>query len=96
MLVLENLNYASPQTVLYQRATVVATELVLVFAVAHYFRSTHFRAIFFAQSSARDASTAGMVLAVINAGLFITDHVHFQYNAMLLVPRPLYQAARLA
>lgn len=36
MLVVDNLNYDSWQTVYFQRATVIVTEIVLVFALNRY------------------------------------------------------------
>lgn len=68
---LSSLGYASEATVLYQRLTVIAAELVLL--VATYFWGKAFP----------DGSRI-LTLVAFNAGLLIVDHMHFQYNGLLL------------
>jgi alpha-1,3-glucosyltransferase len=73
MVVVSNLNHASEATVIFQRATVVVTEAVLIFAV--YLFSKRTKPAFF---------TTLLFLVALNPGLLIVDHTHFQYNGLLL------------
>lgn len=66
-----NLGYASAGTVLFQRLSVITTEVVLLLAT------------FFWGDPYPD--TIRMVtLVAFNAGLIMVDHIHFQYNGLLL------------
>jgi alpha-1,3-glucosyltransferase len=69
--------YASERTILFQRTTVVVTDLVLVGAVLHALPRQRVKQ--------RDVSFA---LVVAHAGLLLVDHIHFQYNGMLLGAQP--------
>jgi len=71
--------YESAGTILFQRLSVIVTELILVVAVLVHSHSAN-------ASSSKSAGhgPAIAVLLALNAGLFITDHVHFQYNGFLL------------
>lgn len=72
MLQVDNLEYASDATVLFQRLSVCVTSLVLVAAML---RATD------------KGSTKGLVtfaLVVCNAGLIMVDNIHFQYNSILM------------
>ena len=73
MLVVSNLNYASEATVAFQRTTVVVTEGVLLLAA--YLFSKRVRPGAFA--------LLGFLVA-LNPGLLVVDHIHFQYNGLLL------------
>ncbi|KNC87540.1 hypothetical protein SARC_00364 [Sphaeroforma arctica JP610] len=75
MLQIANLNYASRNTVLFQRFSVIATDLVLYYAVTQYV-STQF-------ITHRQRHTC-VCLVVLNCGLLLLDHIHFQYNSVLL------------
>ncbi|XP_022625148.1 probable dolichyl pyrophosphate Glc1Man9GlcNAc2 alpha-1,3-glucosyltransferase isoform X3 [Seriola dumerili] len=81
MLLVENLNYASPSTVLFQRLSVVFTDLVFIYAAKECCRCVQ------EQKSSRDVlNRPSFVLAVLllwNFGLLIVDHIHFQYNGFL-------------
>ncbi|CAG8901094.1 unnamed protein product [Penicillium nalgiovense] len=70
MLVVKNLGYESWQTVYFQRATVILTELVLVYALIRSF--------------AEQAGCAcGQSFHPTIPGLLIIDHIHFQYNGFM-------------
>lgn len=72
MLDVAALGYASAACKAYMRATVLATELVLAAALyAHY------------TLAPSDANRCLLVGALLHPGLFIVDHVHFQYNGLL-------------
>uniref|UniRef100_A0A7S1AES7 Alpha-1,3-glucosyltransferase n=1 Tax=Noctiluca scintillans TaxID=2966 RepID=A0A7S1AES7_NOCSC len=74
MLVLENLEYASPGTIIFQRATVLFGDLLLVAGVCRA-----------ASACAPKASLAAPVaLVLFNPALMMVDHIHFQYNGMML------------
>ncbi|KAJ5980862.1 hypothetical protein N7481_008160 [Penicillium waksmanii] len=75
MLVVQNLGYDSWQTVYFQRATVIVTELVLVFALSRYVKS--------APSWDKQAAHVASLSILLSPGLFIIDHIHFQYNGFL-------------
>ncbi|KAL4916584.1 glycosyl transferase [Aspergillus aurantiobrunneus] len=75
MLVVGNLNYGSWQTIYFQRATAILTELVLVYALNRFIQSTP-------QSNKHLAHVAGLSI-LLSPGLFIIDHIHFQYNGFL-------------
>ncbi|XP_013883566.1 dolichyl pyrophosphate Glc1Man9GlcNAc2 alpha-1,3-glucosyltransferase [Austrofundulus limnaeus] len=81
LLQVQNLNYCSRSTVLFQRLSVVFTDLVFIYAVRQCCRCVE------EQRSCRDIWTRpSFVLAVLllwNFGLFIVDHIHFQYNGFL-------------
>ena len=72
--------YASDATVLFQRLSVIATEAVLLLSVRAFQRGQRRCA----SADAADPAPVIVVLLALNAGIFITDHVHFQYNGLLL------------
>ncbi len=77
MLRVDNLDYASPATVLFQRLSVIASDLVLAWGVKTCSDA--------ACDGARRPSKFGemSLLVLANAGLLMVDHVHFQYNGFL-------------
>ncbi|XP_075888181.1 dolichyl pyrophosphate Glc1Man9GlcNAc2 alpha-1,3-glucosyltransferase isoform X2 [Nelusetta ayraudi] len=81
MLLVENLNYASPSTVLFQRLSVIFTDLLFIFAARECCRCVQ------EQKGSRDLlNRPSFILAVLliwNFGLLIVDHIHFQYNGFL-------------
>ncbi|KAM6911413.1 dolichyl pyrophosphate Glc1Man9GlcNAc2 alpha-1,3-glucosyltransferase isoform 2-T2 [Lycodopsis pacificus] len=82
MLLVENLNYVSPSAVLFQRLSVIFTDVLFIYAARECCRCVQ------EQKGSRDVlSRPSFVLAVLllwNFGLLIVDHVHFQYNGFLL------------
>ena len=68
-----NLDYASDATVVFQRLTVIASEALLLWAV---------------WLAAEDLPPRRRLLAFFlvaaHPGLIIVDHIHFQYNGVLL------------
>lgn len=83
------LNYDSWQTVYFQRVTVIATELVLVYALHLYITppelsltvANPFRYVKGSKSKATAHAAALSVL--LSPGLLVIDHIHFQYNGFL-------------
>ncbi|KAF1344706.1 glycosyl transferase [Delphinella strobiligena] len=73
ILEVHNLPYDSWQTVYFQRATVLVTELVLLYAL-HLYTSP---------LSSRKTSHAAALSIFLSPGLLIIDHIHFQYNGFL-------------
>ncbi|BGP16632.1 hypothetical protein JCM10213_000452 [Rhodosporidiobolus nylandii] len=73
---LDNLGYAAASAVNFQRTTVILSELVLVFALFRWART----------STKPDYPTAFLIAAavVFHPGLIIVDKIHFQYNGFLL------------
>mmetsp|Transcript_21820 Transcript_21820/g.39149 ORF Transcript_21820/g.39149 Transcript_21820/m.39149 type:complete len:498 (+) Transcript_21820:85-1578(+) len=66
MLVVNNLEYASPETVFFQRISVIFGDLVLL------------------AGTWRLGGVKAAALVLCNSALLLVDHVHFQYNGMLL------------
>ncbi|RMJ22824.1 hypothetical protein PHISP_06295 [Aspergillus sp. HF37] len=75
MLSVEHLNYDSWQTVYFQRATVILSELVLLYALDRFVKSA-------SQANKQLAYVAGLSI-LLSPGLLIIDHIHFQYNGFL-------------
>lgn len=75
MVRLYNLDYASHQTVYFQRATVILSELVLVCALQLFIDSTPL-------PSKRAAQVTALSI-LLSPGLLMIDHVHFQYNGFM-------------
>ncbi|KAL4883445.1 glycosyl transferase [Aspergillus karnatakaensis] len=75
MLVVRNLDYGSWQTIYFQRATVILTELVLVYALNKFIKSIP-------QPNKHLAHAASLSI-LLSPGLLIIDHIHFQYNGFL-------------
>jgi alpha-1,3-glucosyltransferase len=72
---IDSLNFASENTVLFMRLSVIVTDLPLIIVTWLYFSknvSTFRRKIFF------------FVIVSLNAGLLLVDHIHFQYNGLLI------------
>lgn len=64
--------YSSALTVMYQRATVMVSELVLYWGLMRYLKT--------GTSSSLVVVAASIFL---HPGLWIVDHIHFQYNGLL-------------
>jgi alpha-1,3-glucosyltransferase len=77
MLAISATPYASAETVAYQRSTVIAADVLLLLGSA---------ALAAAQSPAPSRADRQMsvTLAFLNGGLLLVDHVHFQYNGMMI------------
>uniref|UniRef100_A0A671KI93 Alpha-1,3-glucosyltransferase n=2 Tax=Sinocyclocheilus anshuiensis TaxID=1608454 RepID=A0A671KI93_9TELE len=80
MLVVQNLNYASPATVLFQRLSVIVADVVFFYAVKECCKCLR-------EGKGKDLlgkpSFILTVLLLWNFGLLIVDHIHFQYNGFL-------------
>ena len=74
MLVINHLNYKSVQTVIFQRMSVIVTDLVLAVGV---------KICSNAITTQKPENNWLPILILTNAGLFIVDHIHFQYNGFL-------------
>lgn len=86
MVELKNYNYASPETIVFQRLSVIVADLVLALGTkecCQYLSTSGVR------KSSKWGSRWGSPAAVLqllllgNAGLLIVDHIHFQYNGFL-------------
>ncbi|CAK7269360.1 glycosyl transferase [Sporothrix epigloea] len=75
MLRVRNLNYASWETVYFQRSTVLISEVFLVFALQKFVDSCH--------GLPKRAAQAVSISIILSPGLLIIDHIHFQYNGFL-------------
>ncbi|KAL0993744.1 hypothetical protein UPYG_G00113060 [Umbra pygmaea] len=81
MLVVQNLSYSSPATILFQRLSVIATDVVFIYAVRECSRSVREE-----KGSKELLVRPCFILATLllwNYGLLIVDHIHFQYNGFL-------------
>lgn len=70
-----NLEHDSWQTVYFQRATVIISELILLHALQTIIDSTPL-------PSKRAAQVAALSI-LLSPGLLIIDHIHFQYNGAM-------------
>ncbi|XP_075448735.1 dolichyl pyrophosphate Glc1Man9GlcNAc2 alpha-1,3-glucosyltransferase isoform X3 [Ascaphus truei] len=81
MLKVENLNYASRETILFQRFSVIITDVLFIYAVRQCCKCVT------GQKDRCDVlERPGFILAVLllwNFGLLVVDHIHFQYNGFL-------------
>ncbi|KAL2181618.1 glycosyltransferase family 57 protein [Thermothelomyces heterothallicus CBS 202.75] len=75
MLKVYNLEYDSWQTVYFQRFTVIITELLLVYSLQLFVDSSH--------GASKRAAQAAAISILLSPGLFIIDHIHFQYNGVM-------------
>ncbi|KAF2836712.1 glycosyltransferase family 57 protein [Patellaria atrata CBS 101060] len=73
LLNIKALDFDSWQTVYFQRSTVIATELVLIYALHLYVKTS---------PSTKNAHCAALSI-LLSPGLLIIDHIHFQYNGFL-------------
>ncbi|KAJ2711794.1 glycosyl transferase, partial [Coemansia sp. D1744] len=71
---INNLGYASPSCVMFQRLTVLVSELVLFMALRRVVRI----------KGNTVQGRISMALVFLSPGFVFVDHVHFQYNGVLL------------
>ncbi|XP_072941795.1 dolichyl pyrophosphate Glc1Man9GlcNAc2 alpha-1,3-glucosyltransferase [Epargyreus clarus] len=71
MLKLENLNYDSPMTILFQRLSVIVLDIVYIYGIKS------------CSTLVSNGKALVFILLVSNPGLLIVDHIHFQYNGFL-------------
>nr|CAD7443010.1 unnamed protein product [Timema bartmani] len=86
MLIVDNLNYASSETIHFQRLSVIIADLVFAYGVKEC--CSYLSVCGVRKSSKWDLkwespTTTLQLLLLGNAGLFIVDHIHFQYNGYL-------------
>ncbi|KAI3650745.1 hypothetical protein MP228_004226 [Amoeboaphelidium protococcarum] len=74
MLIVSNLNYRSDRAVLFQRVSVIVSELLLLTAILRICKDL-------SNDAAKWLLLFGTYCSV---GLLIVDHIHFQYNGFLL------------
>ncbi len=81
MLRVENLNYSSERTILFQRLSVILTDLV--FAAGAFKTAKNLHHLKVGNSGLASKEVVVVLLLVCNGGLFLVDHIHFQYNGFL-------------
>eukprot|EP00088_Acartia_fossae_P029122 TRINITY_DN2993_c0_g1_i6.p1 TRINITY_DN2993_c0_g1~~TRINITY_DN2993_c0_g1_i6.p1 ORF type:complete len:497 (+),score=-8.87 TRINITY_DN2993_c0_g1_i6:157-1647(+) len=81
MLVIKNLGYSSDKTILFQRLSVIVTDFVFAVGAWTCMKNMHNLKSVQARGPSRDAAIYTLLLT--NAGLFMVDHIHFQYNGFL-------------
>lgn len=86
MLIVTNLNYASSETILFQRLSVIVADLMFAYGTREcckYVTNSGLRKS--SRWNFRWSSPSAMLQLLLlgNAGLFIVDHIHFQYNGFL-------------
>lgn len=75
MLNVKNLNYASFNTKVFQRSTVIVSDIVFLYGI---------KMIGTACTRTTEDFIIFIVLSLTNIGLCVVDHIHFQYNGFLL------------
>ncbi|XP_053989067.1 probable dolichyl pyrophosphate Glc1Man9GlcNAc2 alpha-1,3-glucosyltransferase [Hylaeus volcanicus] len=75
MVKVENLNYASSDTIYFQRGSVILLDLVYAYGIREVGKV-------FCESW--DSYAIFAILSLCNMGLLVVDHIHFQYNGFLL------------
>ncbi|XP_076181010.1 ALG6/ALG8 family glucosyltransferase xit isoform X1 [Ptiloglossa arizonensis] len=75
MVKVENLNYASSDTIYFQRGSVIFLDLLFAYGIREVGKV-------FCESF--DSYAIFIVLSLCNIGLLVVDHIHFQYNGFLL------------
>ncbi|XP_061181373.1 probable dolichyl pyrophosphate Glc1Man9GlcNAc2 alpha-1,3-glucosyltransferase [Saccostrea echinata] len=86
MLRVENLNYASEATVLFQRLSVILTDFILMLAVnkfCNYMKSAWRETKTTDVSMFTNKALVLSFLVLCNFGLLVVDHIHFQYNGFM-------------
>uniref|UniRef100_A0A182PK42 Alpha-1,3-glucosyltransferase n=1 Tax=Anopheles epiroticus TaxID=199890 RepID=A0A182PK42_9DIPT len=78
MLDVKNLNYASEQTIVFQRFSVIVTDVIYALGVRRCLR-----ALSVGNANPARSVLIGGALLLGNAGLLMVDHIHFQYNGFL-------------
>ncbi|XP_043928635.1 probable dolichyl pyrophosphate Glc1Man9GlcNAc2 alpha-1,3-glucosyltransferase isoform X2 [Protopterus annectens] len=81
MLAVQNLNYGSTATIIFQRLTVIFTDILFMYAARECCRCIPEK-----KDGKELFKRPAFVLAVLllwNFGLLIVDHIHFQYNGFL-------------
>ncbi|XP_008116842.1 probable dolichyl pyrophosphate Glc1Man9GlcNAc2 alpha-1,3-glucosyltransferase isoform X3 [Anolis carolinensis] len=81
MLVVQNLNYSSHETIFFQRLSVIFTDVLFIYAVHECCKCVNGK-----QGGKEPFENPSFVLSVLllwNFGLLIVDHIHFQYNGFL-------------
>jgi len=73
MLKVQNLGYDSWQTIYFQRASVVVSEFILIYALHRFIQS----------SPTKKTAHASALAILLSPGLLIIDHIHFQYNGAM-------------
>ena len=73
MLILNNLNYDSFYTILYQRLTVIISDILLYKSILSFVNLLKYK----------KNKLIIYLLLLLNPGLLIVDHIHFQYNGFL-------------
>nr|OQO30010.1 Dolichyl pyrophosphate Glc1Man9GlcNAc2 alpha-1,3-glucosyltransferase [Rachicladosporium sp. CCFEE 5018] len=75
MLQINNLEYDSWQTIHFQRATVIFTELMLVYSLYAFVQSS--------PAATKKQAHAVALSLLLSPALLIIDHIHFQYNGFM-------------
>lgn len=75
MLQVKNLSYDSWRTIYFQRATVIASEFILIYALWLFIRTT--------PAGSKKQAHAAALSILLSPGLLIIDHIHFQYNGAM-------------
>lgn len=86
MLQVKNLNYASAETVLFQRLSVIIADLVFAYGTKECCQYLSTSGVKKSSKWAFRWSSPATILQLLllgNCGLLIVDHIHFQYNGML-------------
>jgi alpha-1,3-glucosyltransferase len=83
MLVISATPLFSPSVLLFQRLSVIASDVVLFYAL-HAFCSSWPTVTTTEWAFSKAKRLAIMLVTVLDAGLLFVDHIHFQYNGMLL------------
>ncbi|XP_050415081.2 probable dolichyl pyrophosphate Glc1Man9GlcNAc2 alpha-1,3-glucosyltransferase isoform X1 [Patella vulgata] len=87
MLRVKNLNYASDATILFQRLTVIVTDFMYLFAAKKFCDVCVKKTKGKESASSNIYQNPSLIMAVLlmaNFGLLIVDHIHFQYNGVLM------------
>jgi len=81
MLKIENLDYSSDKTILFQRLSVIVTDII--FAVGAWRCSLNLKHLKLSNVGGVSKDTVTFLLLMSNFGLFVIDQIHFQYNGFL-------------
>ncbi|KAH3843091.1 probable dolichyl pyrophosphate Glc1Man9GlcNAc2 alpha-1,3-glucosyltransferase [Dreissena polymorpha] len=85
MLKVENVDYRSSATILFQQLTVIVSDVMLIYAVYElyaFYQKTQPK-VTEHEDFFRNPVLVQCTLLLTNFGLLIIDHIHFQYNGFL-------------